>query len=393
MLLFFAYMGESIARGWVAFELTGSAAGLGGVFLAFGIALLIGTPLGGAAADVVSRRALLGLSCALLVIASLSVGLSIVFDSVQYWILVVAGVLEALAFSMYLPARTAYTAELLPPNQLRGGIVLSQVSVESMRVIAPAVAGVMIGVSWFGPAGVFLLGASFSMVAAVTMFNLPPTPRARGREPARPIAHLVEGVRYARRHAEIGSLLLTSVCAVMMSFPYLALLPVIADEGFDAGPSGYGVMSASTAIGAVAAGLVVHRFRSDHRRIILVAGLGLGGSLCALGAAPTFPLAVAALVCLGASMLAFQSTVQTTVIQLSEPEYHGRLQGLLMLGFGGYGLATLPIGMLADAIGTAPVLILMGASTAAIVVTYWFFSGAAARLRANPASTAQGNGG
>ncbi len=52
----FGVMGQAVARGWLARDLTGSNAGLGGVMLAFGIAMLIATPWGGVAADRFPKR-------------------------------------------------------------------------------------------------------------------------------------------------------------------------------------------------------------------------------------------------------------------------------------------------------------------------------------------------
>lgn len=50
-IIIFGVMGQAVARGWLARELTGTNSGLGGVMLVFGVAMLIATPLGGVAAS------------------------------------------------------------------------------------------------------------------------------------------------------------------------------------------------------------------------------------------------------------------------------------------------------------------------------------------------------
>ena len=80
--------------------------------------------------------------------------------------LLVASAVQAAAFAFYLPARIAFIAELVEPDQIGEAVVLSQTAQEAMRVIAPALAGVLIGVSWFGVGGVFLLAAGTSTLAA-----------------------------------------------------------------------------------------------------------------------------------------------------------------------------------------------------------------------------------
>src|SRR5215218_5470820 len=67
--VFLGVMAQAIARGWLAFELTGSNAALGGILLAFGVALLLATPWGGVAADRLPKRLVLQLSVLLLMVS------------------------------------------------------------------------------------------------------------------------------------------------------------------------------------------------------------------------------------------------------------------------------------------------------------------------------------
>lgn len=146
----FGVMGQAVARGWLARDLTGSNAGLGGVMLAFGIAMLLATPWGGVAADRFAKRTVLLVSVSLLVVSSLMIGLAVVLDVIEYWMLLVASAIQATAFALYLPARIAFIAGVVQAKDIGAAIVLSQTTQEAMRVIAPALAGVLIGLSWFG---------------------------------------------------------------------------------------------------------------------------------------------------------------------------------------------------------------------------------------------------
>ena len=58
-LMFFAINAQQIARGWLAIELTGTNAGLGAVFLAFGLPMLVVSPIGGVLADRFAKRSVL----------------------------------------------------------------------------------------------------------------------------------------------------------------------------------------------------------------------------------------------------------------------------------------------------------------------------------------------
>ena len=73
----FGVMGQAVARGWLAKDLTGSNAGLGGVMLAFGGSMLLATPWGGVAADRFPKRTVLIAAVSMLIASSLAIGIAV----------------------------------------------------------------------------------------------------------------------------------------------------------------------------------------------------------------------------------------------------------------------------------------------------------------------------
>ena len=358
----FGVMGQSVARGWLAKDLTGSNAGLGGVMLAFGIAMLIATPWGGVAADRFPKRTVLIIAVSMLVVSSLLTGLAVVTDVIEYWMLLVASAVQAAAFAAYLPARIAFIAEVVEPEQIGPAVMLSQTAQEAMRVVAPALAGVLVGLAWFGAGGVFLLSAGTSTIAVLVLLRLP---KGEPRVPATrsPFAEMADAYHYVRSRRALGLVAMTTIGVVIIGFPYMTFLPTLADERYDVGAGGYGVMSGVAGLGAVVAGILAPKGRWMVQRpwaTISVAGTALGVALIALGAAVTFPFALVALVAIGAAGLVFQTTTQSLMLTLSDIEYHGRMQSMVVLGFSGFGLAALPLGLLADAVTLEVTLALMG---------------------------------
>ena len=126
--------------------------------LAFGVATLTVTPRGGVAADRFPKRTVLLVVVAMLIVSSLLTGLAVVTGVIR---LLDAGGKPAPSkrprSRRYLPARIAFIAEVVEPEQIGPAVMLSQTAQEAMRVVAPALAGVLIGLSWFGAGGVFLL--------------------------------------------------------------------------------------------------------------------------------------------------------------------------------------------------------------------------------------------
>lgn len=375
VVVIFGIMGQAVARGWLAHDLTGSNTGLGGVMLAFGTMMLLATPWGGVAADRLPKRLVLFGAVITLMLSSGWIGLAVAFGWISYWMLVVASGLQAAAFAFYLPARIAMIVELVERADVANGVMLAQVSQEGVRVGAPALAGVLIGLSWFGLQGVFLLSAALSAVSSYLVWSLPKTPRVqRDAEGGRsPIGEFVDAVRYVRARPGLSLVSVSTVSVVMIGFPYLTFLPALAEDRFDVGAFGYGIMSGCAGMGAVGAGLITGARHSAGRRPWVRMGRGgmlLGAGLAALGLADNFEVALVALVFVGAGGLLFQTTSQALMLTLSDFEFHGRMQSMVVLGFSGFGLAALPLGLLADAISLRSTLVAMGAVATAIAGSF-----------------------
>lgn len=376
-IVIFGVMGQAVARGWLARELTGSNAGLGGVMLVFGASMLVATPFGGVAADRYSKRVVLQLSVAALMMSSLVIGLAVAVDVIAYWMLVVASGVQAAAFAFYMPARIALISELVSSELLQNAIVLSQTSQEVMRVIAPSLAGVLIGVSAFGVGGVFIAAGVASGVALVLIVRLPRSPERTVLEPRSPFGEIADAVAYMRATPGLGLIALLTVGVVMVAFPYLTFLPTLADERFEVGAVGYGLMSTAAGLGALAAGLFSAALNKGLRpwRTIAGSSAALGVTVGLLGLAESFVLGLVAIAGIGASGLLFQTSTQTQMMRISASEYHGRLQSMVILGFSGFGLAALPLGVVADAISLRTTLACMGglvlAMTAVFALVHW----------------------
>ncbi|MCD9624026.1 MFS transporter [Rhabdothermincola salaria] len=372
LFVFMAVNAQAIARGWLARELTGTNAGLGGVLLAFGIAMLISTPFGGVAADRLPKRTVLVVSQLLLVASSMWIGVALVLDVVEYWMLMGASALQAVAFALFGPARMSYTAEIVDGRILSNAIVLAQMGAEGMRVIGPTIAGIVIAAFTWGLEGVFIASGALCLFGTVLTVFLPPAPPHPERIHGSPWGELADGLRYVRRRPDLALLVTSSLVIVMIGYPFMAFLPTVADGIFDTGSTGYGVLSAASAVGAIAFGLFAARSggRRDPWRFVTVAGIGFGVGLITLGLMPLFWLAVVALMFTGGMSLTYQTMTNSLLLNLSDFDYHGRIQSLVMLGFSGFGIAALPLGALADAIGLRTTFVIMGAVVLVVMVVF-----------------------
>ncbi len=364
-----------IARGALAKDLGGTNTALGIVTLAFGATSLLFTPIGGVMADRFPKRVVMITSTMLLALSSGWLAVTEFLDITEFWMLVVVSSIQAVAFALLVPARMAYTVELVGPSLIPNAVALAQVSMNFNRVLGPALAGAMLGVASLGYRAIYTYAAVLGILAAICFSFLGPGAPDSSRPRRAPLAEMIEGVSYARSNTTIRLVMVLAIAITMVGFPYVAFLPSVSEDFFDAGAAGFARLSLVGAVGGLVAGLFIARSSlAQGRSIQFWSAMGIGASLIFLGSAQTFLLAGVAATLLGASTAGFQSMNGTMALSAADPALHGRMQSLLGLGFSAFGLASLPLGMLADLIGLRTTLGLMGGTVMLIAITvqlYW----------------------
>lgn len=377
----FSFMGvqmQFFLRGILAWELTERADALGLVYFIFGVALLIATPLGGVASDRLPKRGVMLISHIGLIGSAIGIGTAVLADVAAYWMLLVASILQGTAFGFFGPARMAMTTDLVGRENLGNALGLQSLAMNGTRVFAPSLAGALVGWSAFGIGPTYVLAAILS-IGSFIMTTLLPNPAAALSGAARPFADIADGVRYVRSTHAIRNVVLTTFAVLMFAFSYVSFIPALVEGEFGLEEQHVGYFTSSSSAGALLAGLWVAGIAdSPHAaRIMTAAGILFGVMVMALGLAPVFVAAVIVAVVAGAATTTFQTLANTLALQTSTAEYQGRVQSIMQLGFAGFGMTALPLGVLAEQIGLRPTLVLMG-SVAAIAVMAFGIRGRAA---------------
>lgn len=361
----FSFLGmqmQVIARGYLAYDLTGRNTALGGVMIAFGIPQLLFGLWGGVVADRFAKRHVLILWQSAIALSSLALAIAIATGHVEYWMLLATSVVTGMSFAFIGPARQAFIADLVPEGMLGNAIVLQQANMNGTRVFGPALAGVMLATPLIGAAGVYLMTTAGFIIASLTMFKLPVGKPAHNPNRRSGLQETLDGFRYIGGNKPALILLLMTTFVVALAFPYQGFLASVVAAEFDQGAFGLGLVSSLAAVGALAATLRVASLTNHPNawRISTLAGIGFGLSLIAFAAAPTFVVALVAITAVGALASAFQSLNNALTMMFSDRQYFGRVQALLGLSWSLFGIISLPLGMLADQIGIRATIALMG---------------------------------
>ncbi|MEM9612420.1 MAG: MFS transporter [Actinomycetota bacterium] len=412
LFAFISVQMQFLLRGILAWDLTERESALGVTYLAFGLAMLVATPLGGVASDRLSKRSVLLFSQGVIMVMAVSMGAAVVTGVVQFWMLVVAAVAQGVAFGFFGPARVAISSELVGRDHLGNAITLSLLSLNGTRVFAPSLAGVLAGIATVGIGGAYLIAGAASIAGLLFLFRVPDTSKAgavetTGSTPSvapdtgtadasdtvtadsadtrrtNPIEELVEGVRYVVDRRPLRRVVLTSFFVVMFGFNYIAFYPALVKGVFERGDASVGFISTVSAIGAVLISLpLAAKANSPWARMAMVAaGLGFGLGVAAVGLSPSFLVACAVVFFVGAATTTFQSLSNTLALNMADESHQGRVQSLMQLSFAGFGLAALPIGVLAEVIGLQPTIVIMGSIAAGAAAVYAVLEGGWAGLR------------
>lgn len=327
----------------------------------------------GALADVLDRRKLLLASQGSMLVVATTLGALTLTDRVTTTsLLVLTFVLSCIA-TVNMPAWTAITPEVVPPDELPQAVALNSVGSNLAQSLGPAAAGIIIAAA--GPGAVFLVNAA-SFVGVVTVVGSWRRVAPQRTMPAEHVgAAILTGLRYTRASRPLLTLLGRIAVFVAFSAALMALLPVLARTRLGVTAGEFGLLEASLGVGAVVTAAVLPRIR---RRVgpdglLLAAGLVFSGGLAVVARSRSLPLSCGGLAVIGGASISVLATVFATVQQVLPEWILGRGLAVAMLTVW---LVTSPVaygwGALATSVGvsTALTVAAIGSAVAVLLAAY-----------------------
>jgi MFS family permease len=376
MFAFFSGMNMMIVlRGYLVYDITGSAAALGIIMLSVSLPMLVMAPIGGVIADRIDRRTLMIWAQVAVFALNLLNTVLIIAGTVEFWHLIVISTLSGAAFSFNMPARQAAIPSLVPRDMLMNAMSLGTMAMNATRILAPAVGGLLIAPIGIG-GGFAVLTALYAISVLLTL-GLPKMP-AEGRDASFSFfSDFAGGFSYIRGNRLVLGLLLLGTVPMIFSMPYQNLLPVFAsDEVWDVGAVGLGVMQAMGGVGGLAGGLIVANMDNyPHKgRAMLIAAMTTGVFLIAFALSPLFGIAIPFLILIGLTSMVFMTVNNTVITSIIPDNVRGRVMSVMMMSFGLMPFGAVPAGFAAEYIGTPAVVAIGGAMLmASVALAYAMF--------------------
>ena len=344
---------QALAIPAVVWQLTESAGwvGLAGFSQLLPTALI--APLAGALADRYERRRLLLFTQSAQALMASSF-------MILWWsgvrspgVFVAVSAVAGLVAGLNIPAWQAFVSELVPRDLLFNAITLNSMQFNSARMIGPVLAGVMIASA--GPAWAFFVNfiSYGAVLIALALIRTPDITRERTQR-IQPMRDFVETIHYIRRKPGISAAITTVFLIGMFGLPIQTLSIVFAEDVFGRGPTGFGLMLTMIGAGAVLVSPLVATLggRVPRSRLQGIAIVGYSLAVIGFAVAPTFLLALLALMSMGAAHLTSASTLNTAIqLQVDENRRAKVLAVYLMVLLMSSPIGQLVLGQLIEVIG------------------------------------------
>lgn len=351
---------QMFIRGWLVFEITGSYEKLGWMTAAGGLVGLVAAPLGGVVADRVKQKKtilqLAGIANALITlgIAALIFQGILVFEH-----LLISSILQGLVMNAMMPARQAFTKDVVGLDRLTNAIALSTSGMNTARLLLPGLAGGLVAALGGGggnidPAKwVYLTMAALYVWSASVITLIKVEDRAPDEESQGSIlSDLSSGFKYVLRTPIIAMLLGCNFLMVFFSLTYFMLLPGFAKDVLNAGPDDLGLLISLSGIGSLLGSLYVASFGNRKRaRLLLIGGLLMGVSLLGFAWSTHFWLSTVLLTVVGFGQASRMSLSNVLIQSYVDDDFRGRVMSIYMLEMAFLSIAIYPISLFADYFG------------------------------------------
>jgi MFS family permease len=335
-LLWMATLLSSTARwadlvvvGWLTLELTDSPLMVGIVAAAKMVGYLA-APFMGVVADRMDRRLLLLVAAGANLAAAVGMLLLFVSGWLALWHVIALALVSGLTWALDNPTRNAFVPDLVESEHLTNAIALNSVALEITVVVGPALGGLMIPL--LGMSGAYGLISGILLLDVLVLLMMQKDVRdsvAHLHEP--PLKSLVSGLEYVRGHQTVLVLLAIAFLMNLLAAPYrYAFLPVFARYVLDAGPAGFGMLTAMAGVGALAGGLWVVWLGNYKRkgRLLVWSCFAWPAALLALAASTWYSVSMALVFVAGLAQAIVWTIIATLILGNTAQPMRGRVMGL-----------------------------------------------------------------
>ena len=299
------------------------------------------------------------------------------------WIFTVP-VLQSAAMAFFIPAHQATIAQVVPGRLLAAATGLNSATVNTTRLIAPALGGLSISVLGFE--GTTAVVSVLLLISAVLIGRVKVANQKNGTHGSSVLRDWIEGLKELKANRDSSAITVLQSMDAWKEGIVSALFPVLMLGVIGTSPAVMGVINSSFAltaiVGGIACPLIVQRY--GYRTPIAVGATTTGALLLVLIWLPNTPMALTIWFLSGFPFTVSWVACNTLLLLTTKEHLRARTVGTLGSLYGFHSLAAAAIaGVTAELYGVLPILIVAGTIQSLAGPMYRTMS---RRLNADPGS-------
>ena len=257
---------QILTVGWLVLELSGGNAFLTGTVVGVRtLPVLIIGPWAGVLADRVDRRKLvmftqvyMAISAVIFAFLVLATDLdaSPVTGPLKWWHAFIYMGVSGIAHSIVQPVRQTMVPNTVPLRDLGSALALNGMAHPTMRVVGPAVGGLLIatlGFNW----NFFIEAAAYVTIVLIYLPMKLPYREERTATGTSLLSSMKEGLAYVVKERTIRQLILMAVIPNLVFQPVTFVLPIFTTQVLDRGADAGGLMAAAIGAGGIVAAVII----------------------------------------------------------------------------------------------------------------------------------------
>ncbi|SDW60602.1 Predicted arabinose efflux permease, MFS family [Arthrobacter sp. cf158] len=374
---------QKITQAWLVLELTDSGTLLGITLALQALPTLLFTAWGGLLADRLDKRRLLLCTQAASIAPATALGILTATGTATLWIVFVMAVIIGIIEALDKPARQTFIAEVVPRETLTNALTLNNITINSGKLIGPAIAGVLI--TGVGMAASFFVNAASFCVVLLALFLVRTDQLHQVTRIDRSKGQLREGLIYVVNQPRLlGPLLLLTVTG-LIAWEWTVTLPLYAREVLHGDAQVVSALFIAMGAGAIIGVLAIAGILQATPGRLILASLIFAALLFAISLVPTLIPALILLFLLGAAGVAYR-VITTSMAQLeADPIMRGRTMALFVIAIGGTSPVSAPLlGWLCEVLGVTATLMIGAVGCAVMSVAIWVYMRSRPKTAASP---------
>ncbi|MFC1946682.1 MFS transporter [Chloroflexota bacterium] len=346
---------QMMARSYLIFMLTDSALILGAMSLFHAVPMVLLSLYGGVIADRVQKKYVMLIGQLASALVSGGVGLALLVGYLNsenpgsWWVLAASSVCQGTIMALMMPSRQAILPEIVEGEQLMNAISLNTMGMNTLRLFAPAIAGLMI--ANIGYESVYFTVGAMYLVSTVFVWFLPLTSKVT-KSTVNALQSMKEGFKYLRSERTILLILVFTLAITILAMPFQQLLPIFTEKVLFVGPDGMGLLMSVSGIGSIISSLVLASLPNKKRGLMMLGGnVILGIALAGFSFSTNYSLSLVLIAFVGLGQMVQMALGSTLIQYYIDQAYLGRVMSIMMMQFGLMSFSTFLAAALSEAIG------------------------------------------